>query len=282
MEMLPLLIILFASISLIASLLIVAASKAWNRYHRVFTDTTDSHLQRLFLFADAQKLLLIYLVLALLLPILTYVVLKSLVYVVALIVLILLLPKMLLKRLQTRRRAAISKALPDILAQMAGAMRAGSTFVAAMQSMVDENDGPIRQEFSLLLREIRLGAQLEDALDNLGERVGSNDMDLVISAALIARDVGGNLAEIFTRLSDTLRRKLEMEQKIAALTAQGVLQGWVVSLLPFAILLALSFLEPEALHPLWNSILGWVFLTFIVMLEITGGMVIRKIVSIDI
>ena len=107
-------------------------------------------------------------------------------------------------------------------------------------------------------------------------------MDLVISAALIARDVGGNLAEIFTRLSGSLRKKQEMEGKINALTAQGVLQGWVVSMLPFGILFALHFIEPEAMEFLWNSILGWVFLALIILLELLGGFFISRIVRIDV
>lgn len=133
-----------------------------------------------------------------------------------------------------------------------------------------------------MLREVRMGAGLEDALDNLAERVKSEDMDIVVSAATIARDVGGNLAETLSRLAESLRKKNEMEKKIKALTAQGILQGWVVSLLPFAILGALTFIEPEAVDSMFSSILGWLFLFVIIVLELMGGLFIRKIVRIDV
>jgi len=148
--------------------------------------------------------------------------------------------------------------------------------------MVEEQAGPLGQEFGLLLREHRLGARMEEALDNLGERVQSEEMDLVISAALIAQDVGGNLAEILQRLSETIRRKLEMEGKIKSLTAQGVLQGHVVTALPFAILIVLTVIEPEAIRPMFHGLLGWCFLFVIVALQFVGGLLIRKIVRIEI
>ena len=152
----------------------------------------------------------------------------------------------------------------------------------AMQSYVDEDTGPLGQEFSLLLREQRVGARLEDALDSLAERVQSEEMDLVVSAALIAHDIGGNLAEILLSLGETIRRKLEMEGKVASLTAQGRLQGFVVSALPFGILVPLTYFEPEATLPIFNSLLGWMFLTVIVVMVCIGGLIIRKIVNVDI
>ena len=123
---------------------------------------------------------------------------------------------------------------------------------------------------------------MEEALDNLAERVQTEEMDLFVSAALIAQEVGGNLSEILQRLSETIRRKLEMEGKIKALTAQGVLQGYVVTALPFMIMLALFFVEPEATQPLFSSLLGWLFLGVIVVLQVIGGITIRKIVRIDV
>ena len=148
--------------------------------------------------------------------------------------------------------------------------------------MVEEQPGPLGQEFGLLLREQRVGARLEEALDNLGERVQSEEMDLVISATLIAQEVGGNLAEILHRLSETIRRKLEMEGKIRALTAQGILQGRVVTALPFVILLALLAIEPEATRPIFTGLLGWCFLGLIVVLQVVGALMIGRIVRIDV
>jgi len=180
-------------------------------------------LKGLFLFTNAKYVFAGFIGLLIGIPLIGYVLFKSIVPVIVLVVLLAFMPRLIFTQLRKRRKSSINKVLPDVLDQLAGSLISGATFVNAVQNMVDENDGAIKQEFSLFLRELRVGTKLEEALDNLGERVRSEDMDLVISAALIARDVGGNLAEIFTRLSGSLRKKQEMEGKINALTAQGVL-----------------------------------------------------------
>ena len=272
----------FISISLMTAVSLRLARVSWVRFESLFTDTTDRQLKGLFLFANTKYIFAFFIAILVGIPLIVFILFESIVPVVVLTILLAFAPRFIFKRLRKRRKASIDRILPDILDQLAGSLVSGATFVNAVQSMVDENEGAIKQEFSLFLRELRVGTRLEEALDNLGERVRSEDMDLVISAALIARDVGGNLAEIFTRLSASLRKKQEMENKISALTAQGVLQGWVVGLLPFGILLALHIIEPEAMKVLWQSILGWVFLGLIIFMELLGGFFISRIVRIDI
>jgi len=257
-------------------------SSAWVKHSSDFTETADDNLQRMFIFSDTKKLLVAYVAAMFIVPLVLYLMDFSWLVVVASFAAVFFFPKQYFKHLANKRTAAINAALPDSLSQIAGAMRAGSTFVSAMQAMVEEQTGPIAQEFGLLLREQRMGARLEEALDNLGERVQTEEMDLVISAALISQDIGGNLAEIFGRLSETIRKKMEMEGKVKALTAQGVLQGYVVTALPFLILFALMGIEPEATRPMFTSLLGWIFLFVILVLQIMGGMMIKKIVSIDV
>ncbi len=272
----------FLSVSLIAYATINSSSTAWTEYSSSFSLSTESNLQNLFLFADTQKLLFIYLSSFLVVPGVLYLLDANVVVIVISVVALYLAPRFLFSWLAERRKRKINEALPDGLALIAGAMRAGSTFSIAIQALVEEQDGPLGQEFSLLLREQRVGARMEEALDNLAERVQTEEMDLFVSAALIAQEVGGNLSEILQRLSETIRRKLEMEGKIKALTAQGVLQGYVVTALPFMIMLALFFVEPEATQPLFSSLLGWLFLGVIVVLQVIGGITIRKIVRIDV
>ena len=276
------LFLLFIGLTLIGYMLLSASSEVFETQSENVAAKTDDQLRKMFMFANTRKLVVLYTLALILVPLLLFVLNQSPVVIVIAIIIMLMAPKQVIKTLAKRRQAAINKTLPDALAQIAGAMRAGATFTSAMQSMVEEQKGPLGQEFGLLLREQRLGARLEDALDNLGERVQSEEMDLVISASLIAQEVGGNLAEILQRLSETIRRKMEMEGKIKALTSQGVLQGYVVTALPFFILIALMFVEPEATRPIFSTLMGWVFLFLIVALQLIGGFIIRKIVSIDI
>lgn len=276
------LVLMFLGVSAVAYMMISSGTVAFESASENMASKADSELRDMFLFANTKKILFLYLSLLVAVPIALIVLNQSPVVIVIAVVLMLMAPRFILKTLAKRRKAAINKALPDALAQVAGAMRAGSTFTSALQSMVEEQEGPLGQEFGLLLREQRLGARLEDALDNLGERVQSEEVDLVISAALIAQEVGGNLAEILQRLSETIRRKMEMEGKIKALTSQGVMQGYVVTALPFFILFALTFLEPEATLPIFSGVLGWGFLFVISIFQLVGGFMIRKIVNIDI
>ncbi len=281
-EYLLILVFSFLSITSLVWFALWLCGHAFTGFQTVFTESADRQLSRLFVFADSKRVFFGYLLLLICVPLGMFLLLRSIPMVLVLTGILIVSPKIALNYLKKNRKTKIDELLPSVLDQLAASMLAGATFVSAVQNMVDENDGPIRQEFSLLLREIRVGTRLEEALDNLGERVCSEDMDLVISAVLIARDVGGNLAETFKRLSTTLRRKQEMDKKIKALTAQGILQGWVVCFLPFAILFALHFIEKEAVYAFWNSVLGWCFLAIIVVLELIGGLVIREIVRIDI
>lgn len=280
--LLSILTMLFLSAGLIVYTMLDTGSNAWVKHSTEFTESADDNLQRMFIFSDTRKLLKIYVAAMFIVPLVLYFMDFSWGVIVVSFAAVFFFPKLYFKRLAKKRADAINQALPDALAQVSGSMRAGSTFTSALQAMVEEQKGPIGQEFSLLLREQRMGARLEEALDNLGERVQTEEMDLVISAALISQDIGGNLAEILSRLSDTLRRKMEMEGKVRALTAQGVLQGYVVTALPFLILTALMGIEPEATRPMFTSLLGWIFLIIIIVLQLMGGFMIKKIVTIDV
>ncbi|MCG7878225.1 MAG: type II secretion system F family protein [Candidatus Thiodiazotropha taylori] len=272
----------FVAISAAIWVLLGFSVHGYERYQSVFTEQTESRLENLFLFVDAKKMFLLNIASLLTLPIVIYFFTGSFFYIALAVLVLLVMPKLLLIRMEAKRKEKLIHALPDALTQIASGMSAGQTFISAVETMVNETKGPISQEFSLVLREQRLGMSLSEAMDNLAERVQAEELDLVVTATQIANDVGGNLSEIFRRLSDSLRRKMEMEGKIKALTSQGILQGWVVGLLPFFIIAALYFVDRENIAPIFINLLGWIFLAIIIILEIIGGLMIRKIVNIDI
>lgn len=263
-------------------LLLSVVSRAWNQYEQAFTATASDRLHKMFLFIDAKRIFLVNVLAIVLVPTIVYLFFGNVFYALLSAVGVVALPKILYWHMSRRRLQAFEAALPDSIAQIAGGMRSGATLPIAIETMVNETKGPIAQEFSLLLREVRVGIGLDEAFENLGNRVPCPDLALVISAARIARDVGGNLAEIFERLAATLREKAAMEGKIKALTSQGKLQGWVVGLLPIGMMFVLFQMEPEAMYPLFNSIFGWGTLAVVIVLEFLGMLVIRKIVSIDV
>lgn len=282
MKLLAIQIALFVGLSLFIYLILKGAVFSVENYSRTFSRTTESSLRKLFIFADSRKLSLAYGCSLILLPLVLWLSGAGFVVILAALVFLLLAPYKAIAHLADKRKSAIQSALPDALSQISGAMRAGSTFSNAIESYAREAEGALSQEFSLLLREQRMGTALDEALENLAERIQSEEIDLFTSAAMIANEVGGNLAEILFGLSETLRRKIEMEGKIDSLTAQGRLQGRVVSALPFLILLPLIYFEPEATFPIFTSLLGWCFLFVIITMDFIGSVLIKKIVSIDI
>jgi tight adherence protein B len=274
--------ILFISVSAVIWAMLGFSVRGYERYQSVFTEQTESKLENLFLFVDTKKMFLLNVASLFALPVVIYFITGSFFYAVIAVIALLVMPKLLLIRMEAKRKDKLIQALPDALTQIASGMTAGQTFLSAVETMVNETKGPISQEFSLVLREQRLGMTLGEAMDNFAERVQAEEVDLVVTATQIANEVGGNLSEIFRRLSESLRRKMEMEGKIKALTSQGILQGWVVGLLPFFIIGALYFVDRENIAPIFTNLLGWIFLAIIIILEIIGGLMIRKIVNIDI
>ncbi|MFK7860453.1 MAG: type II secretion system F family protein [Granulosicoccus sp.] len=273
---------LFVAFTLGAVFLFNAVSAIVALYLRKTSEQLQKQLTGLFMFNDAVRWSVGYLITLIGGPVLLLIAGFGRFMVAVVFVVLLLAPRIVFSVLRSRRARAINHSLPDALSQLASAMRAGATFTVSLQGLIEEDTGPLGEELSLMLREHRMGARMEDALDNLAERVCSEEMDLVVSAVLIAQDVGGNLAEILQGLSTTIRRKIEMEGKISTLTSQGMLQGYVVSALPFGLLGALAFIEPEATLPMFNSVLGWFALSIMATLQMCGGFMIKKIVTIQV
>jgi len=235
-----------------------------------------------FVFFDLKKYFIIYLVLLILiLCILLVIGFKPLVTIVVMGILI-LGPLVAYKTFLKRRITSFEKQLPDGLQMIAGALRAGSSLSAALLQLSTEFPPPLSQEISLVVREQKLGLNIDLCLQNLAERMPLNSVILTVSTIRIANETGGELAESLARTANTLRLIEQAEGKIAALTSQGKMQAWVVGLMPVSLIVVLDKMEPEAMGQLWTTKEGWLALAMIVVLEFLGIYVIRKIVNIDV
>ncbi len=256
--------------------------KALAKYRETFTSDANLKLRELFLFADPQRLYAMHLAFVLFVGLVAWIASGAWPMVAVALAFAVMLPRFVLKRMRQRRLDTIEMQLPDAMLVMAGAMRAGMSLTAAIQQLVQEGRAPITQEFSMVLREQRLGVQLDTALSNLDARIPLQSMTLAIAAMRIATETGGGLAEALERAATTLRTKLAMEGKIRALTAQGKLQAWVVGLLPLVLLLVLLKMEPIYMAKIFTTHIGWATLLVIGLLEFFGVWLIRKIVLIDV
>lgn len=247
-----------------------------------FTRETGFQLRELFLFVDPARLYLLNLALTMLAGVAAWLLSASVVAALAAAVVIALSPSLILRWLRARRTARIEHQLPDALQMLAGTVRAGLSLPAALRQVSTELPPPLVQELLLVQHEQRLGVSLDDALENLALRLPAQPIQLMVSAMRIANETGGGLAETLERAAATLRSQHAMELKIRALTAQGRLQAWVVGLLPVFLLWVLARMEPEAMAQLWTTRLGWGVLTAVLVMELVGVVLIRRIVAIDI
>ncbi|CAG9248036.1 type II secretion system F family protein [Paraburkholderia unamae] len=262
---------------------VVSQGKTWfvRRTARV-GDEVGSNLADLFIFINTQQVAAMSALAVVAIPLAVYVVSQSIVMTVIAVPASLLAPRFVVRRIQTRRLQQIDRQLPDALLMVASALRAGASFPVALESAAQESRPPISQELALLIREIRLGVDMADALTHMEKRIPMQDFLMATAAISISREVGGNLAETLETVARTLRDKQQMEGKIRSLTAQGKAQGWVMTLLPVFLMLVLSHMEPTAMEPLFNKPIGWATLAVIAVMEFLGYKAIQKITNIDV
>ena len=200
-----------------------------------------------------------------------------------------LLPRFWLSRRKAGRLNAFNKQLPDTITLLANALRAGSSFLQAIELVVRESRPPISTEFSRVIREVNLGLPFEQALENMVRRVRSDDLELMATAISIQHTVGGNLAEILDSIAYTIRERVRIKGEIRTLTAQQRLSGYVVGFLPiglagFLFIAAPHFMDPMFQKPpeLLGLPLGLVILCFGGFMMFIGFMLIRRIVDIEV
>lgn len=280
MALFPLLVGALTACSVVLVVLFVRLS--WSGYQARFTSDAKLSLEDMFLFIDPQRLFFFNIGMVVLIPPMVWVLTGALPLAILVAIGIFVLPRLAYGFLRSKREQRLVQQMPDVLNMMAGALRAGASLSMAIDLVATESPPPFSQEMSMVLREQKLGVSLEDSFESFSQRVGVEDVRLLASAVSIAKDVGGNLSEVLDRLASTLRAKAAMEGKIKALTSQGKLQGFVVGLLPVFLAFVLYQIEPEAMEPLFTTYYGWAVVAVISVLLIMGGVVIKKIVSIDV
>jgi tight adherence protein B len=189
---------------------------------------------------------------------------------------------LLARHLDRRRRDRFNSQLPEALSTMTNALRAGFSLSQAFDSVVDRDMAPISEEFAILRQQLRLGMTFEDALESMSQRVGSDDLTLVTTAILISRKTGGNVTEIFDKISETIRGRMKIERKVRTLTAQGRMQGIIVSAMPFFLGAVMTAIKPTMMLPFLGSAAGAVSLVAMVVLIAAGWLIIRRIIRIDV
>jgi Flp pilus assembly protein TadB len=190
--------------------------------------------------------------------------------------------RMLLSFLIRRRRGAFAEQLPDLLQLIASSLHSGFSLPQALDAVVRQAGQPAVGEFSRALAEARLGADLDDALETVADRMGSDDLRWTVMAIRIQRGIGGNLAEVLTTTVSTIRERGYLRRQVRALSADGRLSAYVLVALPIVVGCFLVITRRAYMRPLWTTHLGEFMLTGAIVLLVVGALIMRQMIKIEV
>jgi tight adherence protein B len=242
----------------------------------------DADLAQMFVFMGAQRLLYLALLATVSIAAVAWLLGAPVVGILILALVGAWIPRYAVWWMRRKRYRRLCTQLPEALALWAGLLRSGQGVIPALQQVTLRQAAPLGEDLRLLLNQQRVGMPLEVAIQALQVRTGVQDLRMLSTLLHLNKDLGGNLAESLQRLSELLAKRLAMEGRITALTAQGKLQGWVVGALPVLLLVVLYFMEPDAMRALHTTWQGWSAVATMLVLEIVGFLFIRRIVNIDV
>lgn len=274
---------LLLAVSVCALALLISRRVADNldHYRRQFSRRAELEMADMFIFTSGRQVVILTLVLLLLVPVLLELLFQLPVVTAAGIVVTLFTPHLMFNYLRKARLKKFEEQLPDAFMLLSSSLQSGASLNMALENVVHQSPAPLNQEFGLLIKNIRLGVTLEEALIKLEKRLPLPSFIMASSAIRISREVGGNLVETINGMAAMLRRKKVMEGKIDSLTAQGRAQGTFMAMLPIMLAIILSFIEPEAMRQLYTTRNGLMVLAVMVVMEVLGFMFIKKITRID-
>jgi tight adherence protein B len=179
-----------------------------------------------------------------------------------------------------KRRQAFEAVLGDTISLVSNSVKAGYSIQQAMASVAENGRPPLAEEIGRVVRESSLGIDTETALQHANERLASKDFDLLVTAILIHRSVGGNLSEVLDKIAETIRERVRVHGEVRVLTAQARASGYIITALPFAVGALLSVISPTFERPLFTNPIGWGMLAVGLVSISIGYAIIRKITDI--
>jgi len=191
-------------------------------------------------------------------------------------------PIAVVKTLQRVRRMKFEQQLADALSLTASSLRSGYSFLRSVQMVATEMPPPVSQECQRVLLEVEVGVPIEEALRRWVDRMQSYDLDLAVTAVIIQLQVGGNLADMLETISETIRERIRVRGEVAALTAEGRISGWILFFTPPILGVIMYILNPVYMRPLFTSPMGMPMIITALVLQVIGGLVIRKMLTLDI
>jgi len=281
-DILAAMICAFVSVALFTWLGFSLFAKGWESYEEKYVKGAGRTLESMYLTIPPQHLLYLSFLSTVVVTALIAASFGNLALGVGLGLVAFPLPGLVIHLLKKARDHKFGEQLVDALVSMSNSLKAGLSMPMALELVARETENPMGQEMRLVNQEMRLGVTMERALENLHQRMPSEDLDLLVTSILISREVGGNLTEVFDNIANTIRERHRIEGKVKALTAQGKLQGLVVAVLPIGIAIFLHIWNPQMMEKMYTTWVGGVLIGIIIVMELLGVYVIKKIVTIEV
>lgn len=275
-------VLIFITLSALLYALYPYMEQRAKQWHKRRLEKFNPKLDNMFIQIPSKKLLIIDICCPLIAGTVVYYVTKKSLFGLLAALAGLVLVGLIVKRMEALRRARFSGQLVDGLMLLSGSLKAGLSLVQSLEALVEEMPPPISQEFGLLLRENRMGVPLEDCLVKLKNRMSSEDLDMIVTAILVARETGGNLTTIFSNLVISIRERNRLLGRVRALCVQGKLQGRIMMALPVVFAYGVYRFDPNFFTTLLNDPLGKTLIGYAVVSEILGIFFIQRLSKIEI
>jgi len=272
----------FGSIGLLVRECIPGLMRFYEGWQKRRVERYAPKLDRMFVNIPINRIMLLDVLIPVVLAFVAYILTQNILITAAAGFVGLIIPTFIIKQMEKKRRALFSQQLVDGLMILSGSLKAGLSLLQAFEALVEEMSPPISQEFSLLVRENRVGMPLEQSLANLKKRMPVEELDLINTAILVSRESGGDLTDTFSQLVMTIRERNKLMGKVNALCVQGKLQGTIMGILPVAFGIFMYHTSPKFFEMMLNDAIGRILLIYAVISYIIGIFLIRKFSTIEV
>ncbi len=276
-------IVTFLTVAFVANFLAGAGRVLFRYYQGRYLQSVSRTLETMFIFLNPRRILNVSILIMCMVFLFTLIVTRLNIVMSVIMALVgLLVPRILLNYYMRKRRRTFELQFVQGLDYLSSSLKAGLSFVQALESLVENSTPPLSQEFDLLLREYRIGIPLNEALQNLARRVDSEELNLMVFSTIITRELGGDISEIFDHLAEVIRARHRVMERIDTLTAQGRLQAMICGAIPFLLFGILYFWQPEPVQPLFSTGIGRVAIYAVVLFQVTVILIVRQMVNIKV
>jgi tight adherence protein B len=271
-----------SSVGLLTWALIPIISQRYEKLSEQRATKASYSLDEMFIWVAHKKLILIFGLSPIILGTAFFILFGNLALLLVGLALGFILPVTIINTLDKRRKRKFYTQLPDALTSLTQSLKAGLSFIQALEVVGEELAPPISQEFALLVKEYKMGVTLPESFERLNKKMGSDDLNLITTAILVAFETGGNLTEIFSHLNENIRRKNRVTDQLKTLTTQATLQAKILSALPVLFAILIFRLNPNFFDQMVSEEVGRALLAWCVISEVIGAFVLYRLSHIEV